>query len=43
MFVKNEVACARPPARPMTSRDADHIDRAMGYRKRWCSTAGLLA
>jgi hypothetical protein len=43
LFVKNEVACARPPAGPMTSRVVDHIARAMGYRKRCGRTACPLA
>jgi hypothetical protein len=43
MFVKSEVACARPPAGPMTSRVVDHIARAMGYRKRGRRAACLLA
>jgi hypothetical protein len=34
MFVKNEVACARPSSGPTTALDADHIDGATGYRKR---------
>jgi hypothetical protein len=43
LFVKNEVECARPPARPMTSRVVDHIARAMGYGKRCRRAACLLA
>jgi hypothetical protein len=43
MFVKNEVAFMRVPTEPMTSRDADHIARPMGYRKRRCGVMHPLA